>query len=92
MDSISDVGHVLQRLNYRKQMPVYVQNGHINSTEDKKLIAELIQNGFQNNEVDVNFVESDSKSADEQAVQVHFLFGITVGQHDQHQLKGFHCV
>ncbi|CAC5388020.1 PKD1L2 [Mytilus coruscus] len=70
LDSISDLGHVLQRLNYRKQMPVYVQNGHINSTEDKKLIAELIQNGFQNNEVDLNFVESDSQSPDEQAVQV----------------------
>ncbi|CAG2212910.1 PKD1L2 [Mytilus edulis] len=51
LDSISNIGHVLQRLNYRKQMPVYVQNGHINSTEDQKLIGELIQNGFQNNEV-----------------------------------------
>ncbi|XP_071131885.1 uncharacterized protein [Mytilus edulis] len=70
LDSISDLGHVLQRLNYRKQMPVYVQNGHINSTEDKKLIAELIQNGFQNNNVDLNFVESDSQSPHEQAVQV----------------------
>ncbi|XP_076076045.1 uncharacterized protein LOC143046870 [Mytilus galloprovincialis] len=70
LDSISDLGHVLQRLNYRKQMPVYVQNGHINSTEDKKLIAELIQNGFQNNIVDLNFVESDSQSPHDQAVQV----------------------
>ncbi|CAC5383753.1 PKD1L2 [Mytilus coruscus] len=70
LDSISDLGHVLQRLNYPKQMPVFVQNGHINSTEDKKLIAELIQNGFQNNEVDLNFVESDSQSPHEQAVKV----------------------
>ncbi|CAC5416734.1 PKD1L2 [Mytilus coruscus] len=70
LDSISDLGHVLQRLNFRKQMPVYVQNGHINSTEDKKLIVELIKNGFQNNEVDLNFVESDSQSPQEQAVQV----------------------
>ncbi|XP_052068761.1 uncharacterized protein LOC127708011 isoform X2 [Mytilus californianus] len=70
LDSISDLGHVLQMLNFRKQMPVYVQNGHINSTEDKKLIGELIQKGFQNNEVDLSFVESNSQSTQEQAIQV----------------------
>ena len=60
-------------------MPVYVQNGHINSTEDQKLIGELIQNGFQNNEVDLSFVESDSQSLQEQAVQVHAM--ITDSKH-----------
>ncbi|CAC5383759.1 PKD1L2 [Mytilus coruscus] len=70
LDSISYLGHVLQMLNYRKQMPVYVQNGHINSTEDKKLIGELIQKGFQINEVDLSFVESNSQSTKEQAIQV----------------------
>ncbi|XP_076075594.1 uncharacterized protein LOC143046351 [Mytilus galloprovincialis] len=70
LDSISYLGHVLQMLNYRKQMPVYVQNGHINSTEDKKLIGELIQKGFQINEVDLSFAESTSQSTQEQAIQV----------------------
>ncbi|XP_076075491.1 location of vulva defective 1-like isoform X2 [Mytilus galloprovincialis] len=70
LDSISYLGHVLQMLNYRKQMPVYVQNGHINSTEDKKLIGELIQKGFQINEVNLSFVESNSQSTQEQAIQV----------------------
>ena len=60
-------------LNYRKQMPVYVQNGHINSTEDKKLIGELIQKGFQINEVDLSFAESTSQSTQEQAIQVNTL-------------------
>ncbi|XP_063447195.1 uncharacterized protein LOC134726710 [Mytilus trossulus] len=70
LDSISYLGHVLQMLNNRKQMPVYVQNGHINSTEDKKLIGELIKKGFQINEVDLSFVESNSQSTQEQAIQV----------------------
>lgn len=70
LNSISHLGKILQMLNYRKQMPVYTQSGHINSTEDKKLIGDLIQHGFHHNNVELDFVESTSKSTDEQNIQV----------------------
>ncbi|CAG2234855.1 PKD1L2 [Mytilus edulis] len=70
LNSISHLGKILQMLNYRKQMPVYTQSGHINSTEDKKLIGDLIQHGFHHNNVELDFVESTSTSTDEQNIQV----------------------
>ena len=71
LESISYLGHVLQMLNYRKQMPVYVQDGHINSTEEKKLITELIESGIENNGFNIGFVEGESRSTQEQNVQVY---------------------
>ncbi|CAC5393778.1 PKD1L2 [Mytilus coruscus] len=70
LDSISHLGKVLQMLNYRKQMPVNTENGHINCTQDKKLIGDLIKDGFNQDNVKLNFAESDSRSLEEQNVQV----------------------
>ena len=51
-------------------MPVDTVHGHMKSTEDNRLIGELLQQGYNTDEVDVNFVESGFQSIEEQAVQV----------------------
>ena len=51
-------------------MLVNVQNSHINSTEDAKLIPELVESGFDLDDVSIDFRESHSKSTKEQHIQV----------------------
>lgn len=53
-------------------MLVNVQNSHINSTEDAKLIPELVESGFYLDDVSIDFRESHSKSTKEQHIQVQY--------------------
>jgi len=68
--AIANIGHVMRMLNNRKQMLVNVQTSHINSTEDAKLIPELVESGFHLDDVNIDFKESHSKSTKEQNIQV----------------------
>ena len=71
VSAISNLGYVLRMLNHRKQMLVSVQNAYINSTEDAKLIQELVESGFHLDQVDIDFRESKSRSTEEQNIQVN---------------------
>jgi len=57
-------------------MLVSVQNAYINSTEDAKLIHELVESGFHLDQVDIDFRESNSRSTEEQNIQVNNLFSM----------------
>jgi len=61
---------VLQELNFRKQLPVYVQYAHVNTTKDKKFVYELLDSGLSHEHAKIDFVPLDSTSMDEQNVQV----------------------
>ena len=51
-------------------MSVFVQNGYIISTENKKDISELLQKGYQTNGVNINFTASPTAPTGEHNVQV----------------------
>ena len=62
---------MLQELNFRKQLPVYVQYAHVNTTKDKKFVYELLDSGLSHEDAKIEFVPADSTSMDEQNVQVY---------------------
>ena len=62
---------MLQELNFRKQLPVYVQYAHVNTTKDKKFVYELLDSGLSHEDAKIEFVPADSTSMDEQNVLVY---------------------
>ena len=62
---------MLQELNFRKQLPVYVQYAHVNTTKDTKFVYELLDSGLSHEDAKIEFVPADSTSMDEQNVQVY---------------------
>jgi hypothetical protein len=73
LSSIISLGKILHMLNYRKQLPVYVHHSHVNSTQDIKYVDELLDSGFQHDNVDISFLGTTSVSNHEQNLQVCML-------------------
>ena len=69
-NSIASLGTVLEALNYRKQLPVYVKKKGISTSMDKRTIPDLLNSGLSQDSVDIQFTTSSVNTADEQNLQV----------------------
>ncbi|CAC5378675.1 PKD1L2 [Mytilus coruscus] len=68
--SLTSLGTILEMLNHRKQLPVYVKKEGISTSMDNKTIPDILKDGISQDSVDLEFTTSSVDIAEEQKVQI----------------------
>ncbi|CAG2242452.1 PKD1L2 [Mytilus edulis] len=68
--SLTSLGTILEMLNHRKQLPVYVKKEGISTSMDNKTIPDILKDGISQDSVDLQFTTSSVDITEEQKVQI----------------------
>ncbi|XP_071131781.1 polycystin-1-like protein 2 [Mytilus edulis] len=68
--SLMSLGTILEMLNHRKQLPVYVKKEGISTSMDNKTIPDILKDGISQDSVDLEFTTSSVDITEERKVQI----------------------